>query len=85
MSPPNIITEGSAEGNPSYQNNDPASSLDPATSDEPLLPQNSPTSSRIHRSAAPLKAWSLAVILFYAVSGGPFGLEPTIRAGEQHF
>eukprot|EP00956_Cyclotella_meneghiniana_P015802 scaffold24550_cov60-Cyclotella_meneghiniana.AAC.7 len=81
MSPPNIITEGSAEGNPSYQNNDPASSMDTATSDEPLLPQNSPTSSRIHRSAAPLKAWSLAVILFYAVSGGPFGLEPTIRAG----
>lgn len=67
--------QGSAEGNPSYQN-------DPAMSDEPLIPQNSPTSSsHSHRPEAPLKAWSLAVILFYAVSGGPFGIEPTIRAG----
>lgn len=47
------------------------------TSDEPLLPlppqnpQTPPT----------LNAWSLAVIIFYAVSGGPFGIEPTIRAG----
>lgn len=46
-------------------------------SEEPLIPQSPHTSP----PTPPLKAWSLAIIIFYAVSGGPFGIEPTIRSG----
>ncbi|KAL3801991.1 hypothetical protein HJC23_010335 [Cyclotella cryptica] len=49
------------------------------TSEEPLLPPLQHEG--ITTPTPPLKAWSLAVIIFYAVSGGPFGIEPTIRAG----
>jgi len=32
-----------------------------------------------------LKLWPLAVLVFYNVSGGPFGIEPSIRAGGNFF
>ena len=33
------------------------------------------------RTTPALKLWPLAVLVFYNVSGGPFGIEPSIRAG----
>ena len=33
----------------------------------------------------PLKLWPLAVLVFYNVSGGPFGIEPAIRAGGNFY
>jgi amino acid transporter len=51
-------------------------------SEVPLLSQHAqPKDTPSTTAPAPLNAWSLAVIIFYAVSGGPFGIEPTIRAG----
>ena len=32
-----------------------------------------------------LKLWPLAVLVFYNVSGGPFGIEPSIRAGGNFY
>ena len=32
-----------------------------------------------------LKLWPLAVLVFYNVSGGSFGIEPSIRAGGNFF
>ena len=34
---------------------------------------------------APLKLWPLAVLVFYNVSGGPFGIEPSIRAAGNFY
>lgn len=36
-------------------------------------------------SAPPLKLLPLAVLVFYNVSGGPFGIEPSIRAGGNFY
>ena len=33
----------------------------------------------------PLKLWPLAVLVFYNVSGGPFGIEPSIRAAGNFY
>eukprot|EP01082_Thalassiosira_pseudonana_P005981 g5539.t1_g5540.t1 g5539_g5540 MERGED: g5539.t1 contig2:736799-741536(+) len=37
------------------------------------------------QTAPALKLWPLAVLVFYNVSGGPFGIEPSIRAGGNFF
>ncbi|KAL7544779.1 hypothetical protein ACHAWF_008140, partial [Thalassiosira exigua] len=37
------------------------------------------------RTAPALKLWPLAVLVFYNVSGGPFGIEPSIRAGGNFY
>lgn len=55
-----------------------ARGTDEPMSAELLLPE--PT-----RTAPPLKLWPLAVLVFYNVSGGPFGIEPSIRAGGNFF
>jgi hypothetical protein len=36
-------------------------------------------------TAPPLKMWPLAILVFYNVSGGPFGIEPTIRAAGNFY
>jgi len=37
------------------------------------------------RTTPALRLWPLAVLVFYNVSGGPFGIEPSIRAGGNLF
>jgi len=37
------------------------------------------------RTTPTLKLWPLAVLVFYNVSGGPFGIEPSIRAGGNFY
>jgi len=37
------------------------------------------------RTTPPLSLWPLAVLVFYNVSGGPFGIEPSIRAGGNFY
>jgi len=37
------------------------------------------------KTTPPLKLWPLAVLVFYNVSGGPFGIEPSIRAGGNFY
>jgi len=37
------------------------------------------------KTTTPLKLWPLAVLVFYNVSGGPFGIEPTIRAAGNFY
>jgi len=41
--------------------------------------------SKYTSTAPPLKLWPLAVLVFYNVSGGPFGIEPSIRAGGNFY
>lgn len=40
---------------------------------------------RYTKTVPSLKLWPLAVLVFYNVSGGPFGIEPSIRAGGNFF
>jgi amino acid transporter len=42
-------------------------------------------SSRSSKKKKALKLWPLAVLVFYNVSGGPFGIEPTIRAAGNFY
>lgn len=42
-------------------------------------------SSRLSKKKKSLKLWPLAVLVFYNVSGGPFGIEPTIRAAGNFY
>lgn len=44
-----------------------------------------PSSSDSHEKKAALKLWPLAVLVFYNVSGGPFGIEPSIRAAGNFY
>ena len=38
-----------------------------------------------YNTSPPLKLWPLAILVFYNVSGGPFGIEPSIRAAGNFF
>ena len=38
-----------------------------------------------HRSPPKLNLWQLAILVFYNVSGGPFGIEPSIRAAGNYY
>ncbi|KAL7532549.1 hypothetical protein ACHAXR_004697 [Thalassiosira sp. AJA248-18] len=58
----------------------------PLTNIDLAAPSVHPSAPRLNRqftqtTTAPLKLWPLAVLVFYNVSGGPFGIEPSIRAG----
>lgn len=67
------------------------------SSEEPLL---QPSHEHLHQSSSPssqedesphpqtsspLKVWSLAIIIFYTVSGGPYGVEPAIRSAGNFY
>ena len=42
-------------------------------------------STRPAKTTPPLTLWPLVAIVFYTVSGGPFGIEPAVRAGGNFF
>ena len=44
-----------------------------------------PGSAESPRTAPFLTMWPLAVLIFYTVSGGPFGIEPSIRAAGNFY
>lgn len=50
----------------------------------PSIPREMLNSS-FTQTAPPLKLWPLAILVFYNVSGGPFGIEPSIRAGGNFY
>jgi amino acid transporter len=58
---------------------------------ETMLPQDESSSAANHSTTAEpkrkktLKLWPLAVLVFYNVSGGPFGIEPAIRAAGNFY
>ncbi|KAL7516449.1 hypothetical protein ACHAWX_001480 [Stephanocyclus meneghinianus] len=54
------------------------SPVHPTVTPEIIHPRNT-------RSTSSLKLWPLAVLVFYNVSGGPFGIEPSIRAAGNFY
>ncbi|KAL3789441.1 hypothetical protein HJC23_001989 [Cyclotella cryptica] len=54
--------------------------IDVSPTNRPPLP-----STDLHEKKPSLKLWPLAVLVFYNVSGGPFGIEPSIRAAGNFY
>jgi len=59
---------------------------DPTLPNDPIKASVEGTiDAKVKCTPPPLGVWALAVLVFYNVSGGPFGIEPTVRAGGNFY